>query len=572
RREGREPPLLKRMSELISLLDLTTTLSSSLSGQEILDAALLIVMGELGVSSGALFVRGDDGAYERRAGRGLPSEAPEVVRLGALTDPAVVYKSSGRYPEVFAVSGLELLCPVFKAERAVAVLGIGSRPDGRALVARDAVFLRSMASCAATPIENGLIYHELERVNQRLSVKVFQLNSLFDLNRELASSFDEETIKNLVVTTLMGHLMVSRCALYLSVPGGIARSHERGVRGGGEPALIPEAQARPVLDALTAPRAVSELPSGALRDRLVGGRLALVVPLHLGGQVQGFIATGERVSGVPFTEEDHDFILTLGRQTLAALENVRLHRVQVEKQRQDKELQIAREIQGSLFPDGCPRVPGFEVAAESHACYQVGGDHYDFIPLGGGRLALAIADVSGKSTPASILMASIHASLRALAGSATPTALMRRLNELLLGSTQANKYVTMVYAELDPESRRLTYVNAGHVPPYLLRSGGRLERLTEGGTALGLLEDSSFDVGEVQLEPGDLLTMVTDGVTEAASPEDDEFGDERTVAALRAAADSTPGDAVRSLVSAVRDWTDVAGASDDLTVLILKAS
>src|SRR5205085_3795089 len=140
--------------------------------------------------------------------------------------------------------------------------------------------LRSVAACAATPIENGLIYHELKSVNQRLSVKVYQLHTLFEISRELTSSFDEEGIKNLVTTTLMGHLLVSRCALYLGVPGGgLAIAHERGLRSEIDDSLVPEAGARPVLDALTTARPVAELPEGAVKDRLQRARLVLAVPV-----------------------------------------------------------------------------------------------------------------------------------------------------------------------------------------------------------------------------------------------------------------------------------------------------
>ena len=148
----------------------------------------------------------------------------------------------------------------------------------------------------------------------------------------------------------------------------------------------------------------------------------------------------------------------------------------------------------------------------------MGGDHYDFIPLEDGRLAFAVADVSGKGTPASILMASVHASLRALAGASPPGALMTRLNRFLYESTQANKFVTLFFGELDPATRRVRFVNAGHVPPYLVRAEGRVERLEVGGPAVGLLEEAAFPEGEVQMAPGDTLAIVTDGATEALSP------------------------------------------------------
>jgi sigma-B regulation protein RsbU (phosphoserine phosphatase) len=301
--------------------------------------------------------------------------------------------------------------------------------------------------------------------------------------------------------------------------------------------------------------------------------MALVVPVTVGSRTDGFLAVGERVGGGAFTDEDRDFALTLARQAGAALEAVRLHRVDLEKQRRDREMQIAREIQRSLFPAARPTISGFEVAAESLPCYEVGGDHYDMIPLEDGRWALAIADVSGKGAPASILMASVHASLRALAGSASPDELVARLNRFLLESTQENRYVTLFYAELDAVRRRLDYVNAGHVPPFWLGGRRPAERLGTGGPVLGLLADARYEVGAIELEPGEVVAMVTDGATEALSPGDEEFGDDRVRDAIASAsAAGLPADGVMRRVSKeIRDWAGPGGCSDDLTLMVLKA-
>lgn len=589
RRAGEASPLLKRMSELISLLDLTTTLNSAMSRDEILDAALLIVMGELQAGRGCLLVAAADGAYEVRASRGLPGGAPKRCAIPLAADAVALRGQAGpdgQAAEALDAYGLDVLCPIVRfyeagaadspgeaGARVLALIGLGARADGRSYAKEEISFLRSVAACAATPIENGLIYHELKTVNQRLSLKVYQLHTLFDISRELTSSFDEEGIKNLVTSTLMGHLLVSRCALYLSVAGGgLALAHERGPRSETEAGLLPEAAARPVIDMLTRPLMVGEMPAGAIRDRLQRGRMALVVPVTVGARTEGFLAVGERAGGGAFTEEDRDFALTLARQAGAALEAVRLHRVDLQKQRRDREMQIAREIQQSLFPHDRPTIAGFEVAAESHACYEVGGDHYDIIPLEGDRWALAIADVSGKGAPASILMASVHASLRALAGSTGPDQLMLRLNRFLFESTQDNKYVTLFYAELDPARRRLSYVNAGHVPPFWLGGERRGERLGTGGPVLGLLEDAQYDMADIQLRPGELVAMVTDGATEALSPDDEEFGDDRLRDLLIGAASERAEAVVRRVSDRVREWAGPPGCSDDLTLMVLKAT
>jgi len=568
RREGREPPLLERLSELVSLLELTTALSSVRASEETLGAALLILTRQLQVARGAFFVRGEDGVLVLRAARGLPPGAPSTLSLATSPDDPIAL---GPGDEAHDRHGFALLCPIHRRDRPIAVLGLGPREGGEAYGPEELAFLRSVSACAAAAIENSLIYDDLRRANQRLSVKVFQLHNLFDISRELTGSFAEEAIHSLVTTTVMGHFVVSRCAVYLCGARGLALAHGRGLRREVEGAPIPPEEARAALQDLLAPRAVAELPDGPLRRRLEEARLALAVPLAAGARVEGVLAIGERASGAPFSEEDRDFAQTLAHQALAALENARLRRVREEKQRQDRELQIAREIQQSLFPPRRPEVPGFEVAAESRPCYEVGGDSYDWIHLGGDRIALVVADVSGKGTPASLLMASVHASVQALAGTGAPAQVVERLNRFLFASTQASRFVTLFYAELDAASGRLAYVNAGHVPPYRIARDGTVTRLREGGIALGLLAEASYDVGEVPLQPGDVVAMVTDGVTEAMSPDEREFGDERVCVAVRARSRGSASAVLEGLVAAVSDWAGAAGLGDDLTALILKA-
>jgi sigma-B regulation protein RsbU (phosphoserine phosphatase) len=558
RREGHEETLLKRMSELISLLDLTTTLGSSLTSQEILESALLIVLGELGATRGVLLVAEGEGRFALRTARGLPRGTPTLVDV----DEA----SERPFAPVLAVYGLSGLAPVQRGGRTIALFGVGPRADGRPFAEEEAGFLGSVSACAATSIENGLILEELRRVNQKLSLKIFQLRNLFDISRELTASLDEEAILGLTAATLMGQLMVSRCALYLDTGGMLRLVHARGYRSEAPVALQVEE-----LAALGEATPVAELPPGALRAQLLDSRMALAVPLALGARTHGVLAVGERLAGAAFSEEDRDLAFTLGRQAMAALESVRLHRIRLEKERQDRELQIAREIQQSLFPSACPRLAGWDVAAASRPSRHVGGDHYDFIPLPEGGMALAVADVSGKGTPASILMASVHASLRALAGTAPPEQLVSRLNTFLFTSTQENKFVTLFYGELDPRGGTLRFVNAGHVPPFHLGAGGERRRLTAGGPVLGLLDGATFEAGEARLASGDVVAMVTDGATEAASPADDEFGDERVWDAVARSAGGSASDAVTGLVAAVDAWTGPAGCADDLTALVLRA-
>jgi sigma-B regulation protein RsbU (phosphoserine phosphatase) len=563
RRAGESAPLLKRMSELVSLVDFTTTLGSGLAEERVSEAALLLVMGELQVSRGGLLVREEGGGFVVRAARGLPPtgplEIPELARGEVLRGPGA---------PVCAALGLDLLVPISRGVVVFGALGVGPRARGQAYGVDELAFLRSLAACAATSLENGLMAQRLRTANRQLTRRLFELRGLFEASRELTTAADPERTRTLVVATLLGHLMASRCALLESTPAGLEVTHERGLRWEGS-RVVAGAAAGSVLASLAATGAVADLPAGELRDVLQQHRLALAVPLLVGGRAEGLLAVGERPSGKAYSDEDREFAELLGRQAAAAFESIRLQQAQVEQQRRDREMQIAREIQQSLFPAGCPALAGLALAAASRPCYQVGGDLYDFIPLGPDRLGLVIADVSGKGAPASILMASVHASLRALAGSLPAAELLARVNRFLFESTQANKYVTLFYAELD--GARLRYVNAGHVPPYHLTGGG-VRRLEAGGPAVGLLESVDYEEGVVDLVPGDVVAMVTDGVTEALSVDDREFGDAGAIGTLQRVRGESAPDILDALVRDAVAWAGAAGCSDDLTALVLKAT
>jgi sigma-B regulation protein RsbU (phosphoserine phosphatase) len=547
------------------LLDLTAVLSAPVALERALDEALAVLARQLQMARAAFFVRGEDGRLTLRASRGLPAAAPATLAHAGSGDET---RDLGPGDEAHDCHGLAVLVPIHRRDRLVAVLGLGPREEGP-YGDEERAFLRQVAAGAGAPIESILLHEELERVHRKLSLTAFELHNLFDLSRDLAEGSTEEALLDLVVTSVMGHFLVSRCALYLDGPRGLSLAHCRGL--GRESAVIPAEEARRALDALEGPLPVIELPEGPLRRVLERARMSLAVPLSTGSRVEGLLAVGERASGRPFAEEDRDMAQALARQALVALENAGLQRVREEKLRQDRELQIARGIQQSLFPPRPPEVPGFDVAALSRPCFEVGGDSYDWIALEGGRLALVIADVSGKGTPASLLMASVHAFVHALAGTAEPARLIGHLNRFLFARSQASRFVTLFYAELDPASRRLTYVNAGHVPPYRVSRGGAVSRLDGGGPALGLLAEGSYEMGDVCLERGDVVAMVTDGLTEAWSPDDREFGDEQVGEALRGLSGGNAATVLQGLLAAVDRWAGDRAFSDDLTALVLRA-
>jgi sigma-B regulation protein RsbU (phosphoserine phosphatase) len=213
-----------------------------------------------------------------------------------------------------------------------------------------------------------------------------------------------------------------------------------------------------------------------------------------------------------------------------------------------------------------------EIAAANISSMQVGGDYYDVIVLEDGRALVAIGDVSGKGTPAALLMANLQAAIRALVPLDLPLSeFTGRVNDLMCRNTGGNKFVTLFWGIVDPRTLTLTYVNAGHNYPMLIRSNGALERLEKGGMILGILKTTvPYEQGTVQLAPGDLLVLFTDGVSEAMSRESVEYGEERLESVLRHAM-GLPAEAVLSAVhDDVMRHARGASQSDDITMMVIR--
>jgi sigma-B regulation protein RsbU (phosphoserine phosphatase) len=308
--------------------------------------------------------------------------------------------------------------------------------------------------------------------------------------------------------------------------------------------------------------------------RALGSKL--LVQVRARGELVGIISLGARPGGVGFSEDDKRMLATAGSQVAFAVENAALVRRLAGEERMRRELEMASQVQARLFPE---RPPALERAEMSGACQPasvVGGDYYDFIDLGPGRSGVAVADVAGKGLSAALLMSVVQASLRSRAPlvDGELTELAAAMNRLLHRSTGASSYATFFYGEYDERARRLTYVNAGHNPPILMRAaaGAGLETLDAGGLAIGLFEDSSYEQGVVFLDPGDVVMLYTDGVTEALNSAGDEFGEERLREALARWAYLPAAELRERVAAAVREWCGDAPLHDDLTLAVLKVS
>jgi sigma-B regulation protein RsbU (phosphoserine phosphatase) len=302
-----------------------------------------------------------------------------------------------------------------------------------------------------------------------------------------------------------------------------------------------------------------------------GIRSVLAVPLGVGQRIFGMIYADSPLATSRFTEDHLKVLTTLGSVAAIRVENTRLLEEHLEQQQYERELQLAREIQQRFQPSAPPPVPGYELQGISFPSYQIGGDYYDFIQCGDGRLVVALGDVSGKGTSAALLMSSLHAAVHAQVASCRPiTETVGAVNRYLADNTPANRFVTLFYAELDPLTGSLSFINAGHNPPIIAHEGGALEQLAAGGLPLGIVPDFDYREGRTQLRPGDVLVAYSDGVTEQTNPDGEEFGTVRLQEVVARNLTRSAAGIRDKIEAALSTFAQGTPAGDDITLLIVK--
>jgi sigma-B regulation protein RsbU (phosphoserine phosphatase) len=296
-----------------------------------------------------------------------------------------------------------------------------------------------------------------------------------------------------------------------------------------------------------------------------------------GAALQGVAVLGPRLSEEPYSAGDKRLLASVASQAGIAMRSITLAEKMAEQmeaeRRTEQEMQIARQVQSRLLPQRAPSLKTLDCCGKCIQTRAVGGDYYDFLDFGSGRLGLVLADISGKGMSAALLMANLQANLRgqyALALEDVPR-LLRSVNHLFYRNTETSHYATMFFAIYDDGTRRLRYVNCGHNPPILVRANGDLERLTATATVLGLFEEWDCTVGEYQLASGDVLVIYTDGISEAGPNEEEEYGEERLIVTTRNHQRQAAGEILDNILSEVQQFSRGRQA-DDMTLIVASCS
>ncbi|MFB3131915.1 MAG: SpoIIE family protein phosphatase, partial [Rhodothermales bacterium] len=476
-------------------------------------------------------------------------------------------------PEALVQLRVELVLPVAFGHRRIGLIGLGKKATGQPFGEAELEFIQSLVNMSSSAVHNSIIVDELRQANHDLDSKIQQLNTLFDLSQEFNATVERDRLVKLFSFALMGQMLVGKHLFLLRQQGGSQNNlvvvSTKGIRDPDlEPAFIDQLCDLDDLVLLEGGRDATGW-EGMQRRGLV-----LALPLRQQGETGGVLCLGPKMTGQDYQPDEVEFLYSLGNLALVSIQNVDLIEERIEKERLEKEMRMAREIQEGLLPSEIPTAPGVEVAALAMSSLEVGGDYYDVIELHDNRLLLIIADVTGKGVPAALLMSNIQACTHTmLPMDLTLEEVTGHMNRVIFNNTSYDKFITAFSGIYHVETGQFDYVNAGHELPMLVRKNGDIELLDKGGLLLGVMKGVPYERGTVHLAPGDLVVMFTDGVTEAMGLEEEEYTDARLQACLEAHHHESAQALIDKIQADVEAFTGpVAVRSDDRTMIVLKVT
>lgn len=563
--------------ELKTLLDATQLLIEPNDLDFVLNNLLLIVMGKMMVGKAVIFLYQpytDDYQVAKSKGRTgfVTGDTVQVPLFRAEAERHFYHitdvSDGAALQEELKESGLQTVINLKTSALHLGVLALGPKATGKLLSDEDLHFLEGLCIISAAGIANSQLFGELRKINRELDKRVQELHTLFDLSQEFSTTVDRAQIIRIFKFALLGQLMVNNFFFLMRRGDHLELIGRNSIKG--EPsveemrALFNFPEDLVVVD----DHVRSQIPFLEYNGiRVLGG-------IRVGTERTAIVGVGKRAGGQEFSESDFAFLLSLANLAVLSIQKTFLLEERIDRKRLEEELKLARTIQEGLFPSELPCVPGLDIAASNIASQQVGGDYYDVLLQKDGRLYLAIADVTGKGVPASLIMANLQSMLHALTFDARPIEEMTgRFNEIIYKNTPADKFVTFFWGCVDIATRKFCYVNAGHNPPMLLRAGcDKPELLQDGGLLLGAMPTLiPYRSTTTTLAPGDLLVLYTDGVTEAENSQREQYDEPRLEALLLSHREGSANHVLSTILKDVENFTQ-GNYNDDVTLLVMKIS
>jgi phosphoserine phosphatase RsbU/P len=418
-----------------------------------------------------------------------------------------------------------------------------------------------------------------ELAAQEKDKQITQLSLLFEATRLLNSTLDLAELLELILRIARTEVKADRASVFLVdhkrnelwsiVASGLGQEEIRIPLGKGVAGRV--ANSGEIINVEDA-YSLDFFDSSFDRKFRYQTRSILCVPIrHHSGTIVGVMELLNARSG-RFSQADSDFLSRLSGHMAMALENARLHRDSLEKQRHERDLALARSIQRGLLPQEPPVVPGYDIAVLNDPCFEIGGDYYDFVQLGPQSLLVVVADVEGKGVASALVASTLKATLRALVMHLHSLEVVAfSLNEMLYNNSSSGRYLSLFLGLVDTRRNVLQYINAGHVPPILVRAGAsETKLLEEGGTVIGLFPEADYRRGSVKLEAGDVLVCSTDGILEISDEHGHEYGIARLAELVRRQREKSAQAIVDAVLSEVAGYSTASMSVDDKVLVVMK--
>ena len=462
------------------------------------------------------------------------------------------------------MANLKVAEKISASDDCIGLVCLGEKLNKSEYTEDDVEFLGTILNISATAVQNSMVINELQKVNRQLDSRVQRLSSLFELSKEFGSFAESYRVVKLLVFSILGQFLIQKYAVIL------LENEEADILDSKfDNEIIHSSIKKYELQKIT-----DSIKKGVLKEKhseLYDLGIELIVPMQLQSKTRGLILLGSRAGNRDFKNSDIEYIYSIGNLAIISLENNRLFLEALEKQKMEEDLLIARDIQRNLLPSTLPEYKKYDIAALNVSSKQVGGDYYDVIPIDDEKFYIAIADVSGKGVPASLMMANIQAFLQVICRQDLKidkaTAM---INDLVTANSSEGRFITFFWGYINTKKNTLTYVNAGHNPPYIIR-GDKIIKLSKGGIIFGVMKTPvPYIFEEVELMKDDVLILYTDGVSEAMNLEFEEYSEERLEKVAKSLVNKSANEILNGIKEDVQIFTQGNLQSDDITMIVIK--
>jgi sigma-B regulation protein RsbU (phosphoserine phosphatase) len=555
-----EAKSLKVKRNLTALVDFSRIINSSIDLDFILNNVLLTCLGKFLATRGLIALK-ENNKIVLKSSKGLTNDLihdfPDLeVTPGCIDNP--------KLKSFMQMANLKVTEKISASEDCIGLVCLGEKLNKSEYTEDDVEFLGTILNISATAVQNSMVINELQKVNRQLDSRVQRLSSLFELSKEFGSFAESFRVVKLLVFSILGQFLVQKYAVIL-----LENDEADILDSKFDNEILHSSIKKYELQKIN-----DSIKKSVLREKhseLYDLGIELIVPMQLQSKTRGLILLGNRAGNRDFHNSDIEYIYSIGNLAIISLENNRLFIEALEKQKMEEDLLIARDIQRNLLPSTLPEYEKYDIAALNVSSKQVGGDYYDVIAIDDEKFYIAIADVSGKGVPASLMMANIQAFLQVICRQDLKidkaTAM---INDLVTANSSEGRFITFFWGYINTKKNTLTYVNAGHNPPYIIR-GDKIIKLSKGGIIFGVMKTPvPYIFEEVELIKDDVLILYTDGVSEAMNLEFEEYSEERLEKMAKSLVNKSANEILNGIKEDVQIFTQGNLQSDDITMIVIK--